>query len=276
MKLSETISPVDPTTEFEARQDVFGYEPPKDDASVEWYLNFADRDLFRFYGGHLFAQDEMQVAEHPALGSLREALLGLGISTLTVEKDSPILVRGVERRCRIATDPNPQQKRPFGLYGNNFATADAEAVKLATEPIVPPTITNLIAIEAPASGRGVYSLEQIRFITTTAYTGFAAAIGESRLAVAHPPVVVHTGFWACGAFGGNRVLMTLLQFLAAMLAGVDRLVFHTFDASGMESNRIAQGTFQDVVSSNAGELKVQSVLKAVRGMEFEWGVSNRT
>ena len=42
--------------------------------SVDWHVNFADPDLFVYYGSSLFAQDEMQVAEHPALGALREAL----------------------------------------------------------------------------------------------------------------------------------------------------------------------------------------------------------
>ena len=35
-----------------------------------------------------FAQDEIQVAEHPALASLREALLYLKAKPLTVEKES--------------------------------------------------------------------------------------------------------------------------------------------------------------------------------------------
>jgi len=278
MELPETIPLIDLTIDFEARENVFGYEPPKDDTSVEWYLNFANYDLFSAYGGPLFAQDEMQVAEHPALGSLREALLGMDTGTLTVEENmpTPILVRGVERRCRIATEPNPQQMRPSGLYGNNFATAAAEAIELATTPITPPTTTNLIAIEAPAYGRGVYSLEEIRFITTTAYTGFAAATIESRLGGNRARTVVHTGFWGCGAYGGNRVLMALLQFVAAMGAGFERLVFHTFDSSGTESHQVAQGIFRDVLSSSAGELKVQSVLKAIHDMGFEWGVGSGT
>jgi len=38
---------------------------------VVWYINFADSDVFRYYGGTLFAQDESQCLEHPALCSLR-------------------------------------------------------------------------------------------------------------------------------------------------------------------------------------------------------------
>lgn len=32
---------------------------------MEWYVNFADRNLFGYYGGTLLAQDELQVLEHP-------------------------------------------------------------------------------------------------------------------------------------------------------------------------------------------------------------------
>ncbi len=49
--------------------------------------------------------------------------------------------------------------------------------------------------------------------------------------------MIHTGFWGCGAFGGNRVLMTTLQILAAEMAGLERVVFHTGDASGSRHQR---------------------------------------
>jgi len=38
---------------------------------VPWYVNFADPRLFTAYGSGLFAQDEIQAAEHPILGHLR-------------------------------------------------------------------------------------------------------------------------------------------------------------------------------------------------------------
>ena len=57
------------------RPGYFDYTPALDRAdAVEWHVNFADPHLFVAYGSRLFAQDEMQVAEHPALGSLKEAL----------------------------------------------------------------------------------------------------------------------------------------------------------------------------------------------------------
>src|SRR5690349_3853899 len=59
----------------EGREDAYDYVPlPGSATPVEWHVNFADPHLFVAYGSSLLAQDEMQVAEHPSLGALREAL----------------------------------------------------------------------------------------------------------------------------------------------------------------------------------------------------------
>jgi hypothetical protein len=277
MELLLTLDRDDSPTAIETREDYFGYEPsPEGSRTVEWYLNFAHSDLFCAYGGELFAQDEMQVAEHPALASLREALSESDIAPRTVERGqpTPALIMGVERRCRVAIDPDADLGRPFGLYGNNFARASAEAVAFATRAIVPPTITNLIAMEAPDGGSGRYSREEIEFILGTAFIGFAAARLASQESDSSREVVVHTGFWGCGAYGGNRVLMALLQVLAASLARLDRLVFHTGDASGtpalQEANRIL---WQDVASGNTPQT-VSDLVARIEARGFQWGVSD--
>jgi hypothetical protein len=59
-------------------------------------------------------------------------------------------------------------------------------------------------------------------------------------------VVVHTGFWGCGAFGGNRVLMALLQAIAAQLASLEVLVFYTFDSGGTQALETALSTLRDL------------------------------
>lgn len=266
------------TIKFESREDFFGYEPaPEGSLMVEWYLNFAHFDLFCAYGGGLFAQDEMQVTEHPALGSLREALLQLDIKPFTVEQHepTPILIMGVERRCQVDTSRNALSGRPHGLYGNNFASASIDTVVRATHVINPPTISNILAMEAPSGGFGRYSRKDIAYILNTAYTGFAAARFEScRDRVSPPEVVVHTGFWGCGAYGGNRILMVLLQLLAAQLAGLDRLVFHTGDSSGspqfLEANRILQ---QDL-GGNSQPRDVANLVTQIESMGWPWGVSD--
>jgi hypothetical protein len=265
-------------TRFEVREDYFGYEPPPEGSRVvEWYLNFAHHDLFCAYGGPLFAQDEMQVAEHPALASLREALLQSDIEPLTVEggEPTPALVMGVERRCRVAIDRDAAHGRPAGLYGNNFARASAEAIEQATQAIVPPTITNLIAMEAPVGGYARYTRQEIEYILSTVYTGFSAARIESgRDTAPSPEVVVHTGYWGCGAYGGNRVLMALLQILGARLARVDRLVFHTGDATGSLAFHQANQILLQDLEAGGQPRKVSDLVVQMEAMGFQWGASD--
>lgn len=272
MSLPETVTEYQP--ELIVRSDYFGYEPVEDQQRIEWYLNFAHSDLFCAYGGSLFAQDEMQVAEHPALASLREALLAQNISALTVEagNPTPILIRGVERRCAIATDPSSSLGRPYGLYGNNFARAKADVIQQATQVINPPTMTNIIAIEAPVGGYGSYTLDEIRYVLTTAFTGFAAACVESELAQPQSSTVIHTGFWGCGAYGGNRVLMVLLQLLAARLAGVTWLIFHTGAADANQPLSEAQGILQRLLGSV--DRSLDDTLVAIQALDFQWGVGD--
>ena len=265
-------------TVIEPRADYFGYEPVASSfARVEWYLNFSHYDLFCAYRGPLFAQDEMQVTEHPALGSLREALLKSDLKPLTVEdkKPTPALVRGVERRCRVRIDPDAPLGRPHGLYGNNFARAKSDAITRATEAIVPPTITNVLAMEAPAGGTGQYTRGEIEYILTTAYTGFLATRCESIEMFDLPPeVVVHTGYWGCGAYGGHRVLMALLQIVAAKLAGLDRLVFHTGDASGSATLSNALAVVERDIGLGTAPGPLATVIDKLDAMAFQWGVGD--
>jgi len=279
MPLPRTVPAGGRQTKFEAREDVFGYEPlPDGNSKVEWYLNFADSHLFCAYGGPLFAQDEMQVAEHPALGSLREALVRSDLKPLTTEDNqpTPVLVKGVERRCAIATEPNANEGRLLGLYGNHFARASPDAIERATRPIHPPTLSNLIAMAAPSYGQRAYSLEEIEYILATAFTGFTATRFESapENSSTSAEVVVHTGFWGCGAFGGNRVLMTLLQLLAAGLSQIDHLVFHTHLPAGSAAFQQAREILHDDIFRQGHPVEVASLLKQIQEMRFQWGVSD--
>jgi hypothetical protein len=255
----------------EARADFFTYDSPAKN-SVEWHLNFANVDLFAYYGSGLFAQDEMQVAEHPTLASLREALLRDKLSTLTAEgeKPTPILIRGVQRRVRIATDANAGEGRPNGLYGNNFGYGSADAVRRAALAIDPPTTSNIIAIEAPSYGTGEYTAEQIRFVLSTAYTGFRAARLESE-GEPRPKVVIHTGFWGCGAYGGNRVLMASLQLLASRMAEVDQVVFHAGDEKGVGQFKEAEALVGELGAKTAS---VDEIVTRLMDKKFRWGVSD--
>src|SRR4051812_8674061 len=119
----------------EVREDFYDYAPAGTSPSLlEWHVNFADPRLFGAYGSGLFAQDEMQVAEHPLLGSVREALLAQGLAAKTSDETgaTPVLVRNVERRLEIATNADAAAGRPIGIYGNRFEAAPFEVIRRAT------------------------------------------------------------------------------------------------------------------------------------------------
>ena len=238
MPLTGSIDPREAAGLLVDRRGFYDYERFSEDSrALEWHVNFADPHLFVAYSSSLFAQDEMQVVEHPALGALKEALLASGLPVVTVEQGAPtpVLVRGVERRCRVETTPDASAGRPRGLYGNAFSQADGDVVAAATQRIDPPTTTNLIAMASLSPRSGQYTEEQVGHLLRTAYSAFRAAALESRMASGvEVPVVIHSGFWGCGAFGGDRTLMTTIQAIAAEMAGVAHLVVHTGDASGDE------------------------------------------
>jgi Poly (ADP-ribose) glycohydrolase (PARG) len=275
---SMVLTTLDPT-EIETRSGYFTYEPTNKANEIEWHLNFADAYLFFAYGSPLLAQDEMQVAEHPALASVREALLAEGIAALTVENKlpTPILIREVERRCAIATNPDAEADRPLGLYGGNFSRASRGAIEQATRKIEPPSISNIIAIEAPPGETGIYTETQIEYILTTVVTGFSAAKSESHASDSSEfKVIIHTGYWGCGAYGGNRVLMALLQIIAANLAKIDRLVFYTGDVNNSKDLEMAQELLKQFSLSIDLDMSIPILSSKIHAMKFQWGIGNGT
>ncbi len=254
------------------------YRPVGDPAtSLEWHVNFADPQLFVAYGSALFAHDEMQVAEHPILGSVREAILARGLAALTQEagQPTPVLVRNVERRIAVATDINAAQGRPRGLYGNRFAEAPLDVVRRATQRIDPPTLSQIIAIAAPCGGRGDYTLGQIERILMTAITAFASARSETfRSRGESCETVIHTGFWGCGAFGGNRKLMVAVQRLASRAAGVGTLVFHTADEAGAAETQTALDVAQAIALRCGASCSLRTLAGHLEMLGYRWGVSD--
>ena len=247
----------------------FDYAGPSDGV---WHVNFADSDLFFGYGTSLFAQDELQCAEHPALAAVREALIRDGHPALTEDDHgpTPVLVMNVERRCAIETSPGVG--RPNGLYGNNFAASSAEVVRDAVEVLRPAPRSHILAIAAPTQGRGRYRADEIERITITAFTGFAAAVRETARRWPGLPTEIRTGFWGCGAFGGNRRLLTLLQLFAARLAGVTRVRFYAFDNAGRAEYDAAAYTLARI----ADNATVAEVLARVDAEAYVWCRGNGT
>jgi hypothetical protein len=251
-------------TRLEAVDGYFSY-PPDTAEMTGWHLNFADLHLFVAYGSALMAQDELQCMEHPVLGSLREALVARpgdypGLSPFTRDDDgpTPVLVRGAQRSMAIDTSQ--------GLYGNAFARAPFERVAAATTYFDPPTFSNIAAMQAPPGGYGPYDREEIEDILATAVIGFNACRQESGTTATE----IHTGNWGTGAYGGNRVLMALLQLLAARLVGVERIVFHSGDglAHVAEAERLVREL------PMAPGTPISDLTDAIHARGFAWGVSD--
>jgi hypothetical protein len=107
----------------------------------------------------------------------------------------------------------------------------------------------------------------------TALTGFRAAVFEShRVFGAACPVVIHSGFWGCGAFGGNRELMMAMQVVAATLAPVDRIVFHIGEPSGRAAEVGARALLASPALAEATE--PGRLIAKLEELSFPWGVSD--
>jgi hypothetical protein len=276
MPLPNTFNASGPT-KLIYHQDVYKYPVYDPNEQIEWHVNFADEHLFGFYGGSLFAQDEMQVGEHPTLGSLREALSHekeKGLLPLTAEngKMTPCLIRGVERRVEVAVDVNKDLGRPKGLYGNFFRTGSTDAITQAITKLSPPTISNFIAMEAPKYGSGDYSRSTITKILDTAYTSFLGAKCENHYVTGSEKVkcVIHTGNWGTGAYGGNKTIMALLQMTAAKMAGIYALVYHTFTSEFTKAYLEAE----TLMNSFSGEINTTQFIDFVEKQKFKWGQSD--
>ena len=141
----------------------------------------------------------------------------------------------------------------------------------ATKALVPPTISNILAMAAPPWGNGDYTEQEIAYVLNAAFTGFSAARRESRrFAGASSRAVIHTGFWGCGAFGGNRSLMTILQAMAGDLAGVD-IVFWALDQAGLQTSRDA---YQLYLQLRGDTESVSQILDELLQRRFQWGESD--
>ena len=82
--------------------------------------------------------------------------------------------------------------------------------------------------------------------------------------------MIHTGFWGCGAFGGNRTLMVAIQALGADLAGVE-LTFHGVDAAGAAS---IQDPLALYASLRTETTDTQGVIQKLANQGFKWGQSD--
>jgi hypothetical protein len=240
-----------------AERGFFDYATRPGDKS--WTLNFADPDPFAYAKTPLFAQDEIQSLEHPALIAIGERwrLESRGLIQAT-----PLLLENVERLGAVDAS---------GCYGNAFADPRNAAWSKAMTTLSPPTRSDLIAMAATPVADGAldtpYGRSQIAGLFTRAYAAFSGAkalSGDARC-------VVSTGNWGCGAFGNNPELVARVQLLAADVAGVDVLRYFAGPAARAYTNALQA----HVALKASGEpIPVADVLEALFRRGYRWGRSD--
>lgn len=105
----------------------------------------------------------------------------------------------------------------------------------------------------------------------TATSGFRAARLAST-ALGRARTLIHTGFWGCGAYGGDREIMSILHLLGASLAGVEELVFYSVDRGGAEVFARARSWVEALPPGTT----VAAVVERLEAQGYEWGESNGT
>jgi hypothetical protein len=261
---------------MQTREGFYDYENSQQEPgneTVDWHVNFADHHLFGFYHTALFAQDEIMVAEHPILASIREYLLLLGESKgdeflpQTQDEDglpTPFLILGVDRCLNIDTAHRVADGVVEDLYGSKLADAPISVLKNATTKLADPVPTNIVAMKAPDPGHGRYKAVEIESAFLTALTAFSAISDV----VGDVDTRIHTGNWGCGAFGGNKTLMYIIQLVAANWTGISNLVFYDCDSLAMSKAK----SFRELIWDYNFEFA--DLIKYLVDREFEWGVSD--
>ncbi|CAF4538543.1 unnamed protein product, partial [Didymodactylos carnosus] len=271
-------------TDIKFESNVFTYDQNHDKSTVEWHLNFANHDLFSYYSQRLLAQDELQVLECFQLASIREYLCGCkhSFSSHTIDDNrnpTPILISNVERILNMDTT---------NIYGNRFTRASENEILSASQYLDPPSIVNILAIQAPQGGRGSYSKSEIHYILSTCYTGFMAAkvlaskthqlnaMQEKGSDGGLPlKTVIHTGWFGCGAYGGNRTLMLVLQIIAAQLAQIDKIMFHTVtNDCGLEKKQ-ARECWEEI-GKQRDNWNVEKLIEHLQNQDYRWERPNGT
>ncbi|MBM3894117.1 hypothetical protein FJ366_00740 [Candidatus Dependentiae bacterium] len=176
-------------------------------------LNFADPALFRFCKSNLFAQDEIQVAEHPHLGLLAQEIAEDAPAVLDTRSNS-VIIHNVPQLCRIDSQKPIDGKI---LYGNNFASASVAEIDHRLSLLEPHQNNTLLAICAPnVTGRRVYTTMMIQDFFAQILSGFQHTQAVTT-ELGFKKIIIHSGGLGTGAFGHHKVVSIVLQLIAAQI-----------------------------------------------------------
>ncbi|ORX88894.1 hypothetical protein K493DRAFT_341000 [Basidiobolus meristosporus CBS 931.73] len=251
---------------------------PTDPKGCTWRVNFSNGQLLGNYGELEPSTGELQVLEYPLLGSVRELLLqrskklpNLAPQTFAAGstdempcESTPILIQDIPQMCEFSIPEEPGSPHQPDQHKHLASLSTSKILKMF-KPCTSTNRSNFISMASPPEGHNAYDIETIRTALTTAYCSFAAARYQSYQKCGYTPdyddfpeedanpsnrpyIIIHTGAWGAGRRGGNRVLMHLIQMLAARLAGVDRIVFHSCQKENTEAFLEAERLYDTVWS----------------------------
>lgn len=261
--------------EIELREAFYDYAPAGGQ-SVAWHMNFANMDAFSTWNNALMAQDEHQIAEHPDLALLRMAAQEAGHPMFCAQGGEPwpILALGAPRLLELDLGPRPGSggNMERSIYGNAFRLAGQAELESRAKAQAPAMGTNLVAIEAPAFGRGKYSLGEIEYAARAAWSGFKAAADWTAQAWPGRSLELRLGFWGCGAYGGNKALLGALLLAAADWAGAGKAVFYAGSGGACDFAE-AFGLYRRLREAGYG---AREMAERLAQSGFEWGTPNGT
>lgn len=238
-----------------------------------WWMNYADPKLFGFYADDFFAQDEIQVLEHPILASVRRYLLDPGEENMAPKTliqqgmdliATPYLIENVPLWITVNTFPKLSDGTSVNIYGRCFAQAPLEAIDAGCKVFEGDVKDNIMAIAAPSFEKGEYSYGDIELILKTLISAFS----QAKDLAPEKKCVVHGGNWGCGAFGGNLELMYFAQMYAASVCGIDELILHAVDDDDAYDEAEWKYKYLDE------EMSLDSVVNYLMKQGYEWGKSD--
>lgn len=219
--------------EVEGKNSFYDYSDKDTETSRVWYMNFSSPILFGDYEGDSFGQSQIQVLEHPLLGSVykyleKNKIPGFEPGTTMYSKPTPFLIENVPYWIRVNTNPVVSiDGKHYDFYGWKFAETSKSILSMGIRQIQHEESNNIIAMSAPSCGRGNEEKmkNQIEMIIKTLLVGFGAAVKTTTIS-RKKDCIIHTGNWGCGTMGNDRELTYLLQILCAGFTGVKKIVFH--------------------------------------------------
>ncbi len=187
---------------IEVRDDFFCYDDAVSKDDRIFYLNYADSNLFGYYGSDLFAQDEIQTLEHPLLGSVLEYIDKNEVAnfrSFTEEggEPTPFVVERVPYWLSVNTNPVLPNGKVENLYSWNFSKASKKVIDIGVKVVKEEKRNNIVAMAAPSGGNGEYTKKQLEKMLKTVVAAFGGAVRQTAES-GRLNCVIHTGNWGAG------------------------------------------------------------------------------